>query len=36
MLKLKLNKKLIGAAICAMALINPVFAAEKTYRLETG
>lgn len=34
MLRLTLNKKLIGAVICALALINPVFAAEKTYRLK--
>ncbi|WP_428609477.1 TRAP transporter substrate-binding protein [Sedimenticola sp.] len=34
MFKSKLPKKLMAAAICVVALVNPAFAAEKTYRLK--
>jgi TRAP-type mannitol/chloroaromatic compound transport system substrate-binding protein len=34
MFKSRLTRKLLAAAVCAVALINPAFAAEKSYRLK--
>ena len=34
MFKTKITRKLLTAAVCAAALINPAFSAEKTYRLK--